>query len=280
MTTHYQEADREMVRKKLVARKKELETLIRRKEKAIASLPEGYLSLSHPKDGSYVQYYQVVRDETGQLEKRYLSKQQMSTVRRLAQKEYDLKVLRSAQKELQVLQRFLNAYPARLPEDVYNSYMEERRELITPIVTPWEEFAEQWQAARYEPNLYPMEKSFPTARGEVVRSKSEVEIANYLYYRDIPYRYECPLRLKDGQKTLTVYPDFTILDRATREVVLLEHLGRMDDPGYVNRVLEKRRIYEEHGFFEGENILYTWESGEHPLTRRQVERKLEHRLKR
>ncbi|MBQ8469087.1 MAG: hypothetical protein IJ547_00645 [Clostridia bacterium] len=243
-------------------------------------MPQGHLCVVKPKGSHYVQYYHATYGDDGKEIRTYLSKQDDALIRQLAQKEYDRKVTKAAKRELQTINRFLNAYPARLPEDVYNSYMEERRELITPIVTPWEAFAEQWQAARYEPNPYPMEKSFPTARGELVRSKSEVEIANYLYYRDIPYRYECPLRLKDGQKTLTLYPDFTILDRATREVVLLEHLGRMDDPGYVNRVLEKRRVYEEHGFFEGENILYTWESGEHPLTRRQVERKLEHRLKR
>lgn len=64
-----------------------------------------------------------------------------------------------------------------------------------------------------------------------------------------------------------------------RRVFYLEHLGSMDDADYVNRNLEKRRVYEENGLFEGEQMLYTWETLEHPLTRTQIERKLNHRLR-
>ena len=59
---------------------------------------------------------------------------------------------------------------------------------------------------------------------------------------------------------------------------MLEHLGRMDDPEYVEEQVHKRRVYEENGFFEGENIIYTWETGTQPLTRVQLERKLGHYL--
>lgn len=269
----------EGVNRELKTRKAELEKLIKKKQGRIAELPQGHLCVVKPKGSRYVQYYHATYGKDGKETRTYLSKQDTPLMRQLAQKEYDRKVITAAKQELQVIDRYLKSYPARLPEDIYNNYMEERRELITPIITPLEKFVAQWQDFRYKPNPYPMEKAFPTARGELVRSKSEVEIANYLYYHNIPYRYECPLSLKDGSRIVTFHPDFMILDTVTREVILLEHLGRMDDPTYVDHAMEKRRIYEENGFFEGENILYTWENGEHPLTRRQVERKLKHRLR-
>lgn len=147
-----------------------------------------------------------------------------------------------------------------------------------PIIETTEVYIAKWQGKEYDGNPYPIQKKHYTARGEVVRSKSEVEIANFLYFHGIPYRYECPLKLKDGHQTVTYYPDFMILDPDTRKVFLLEHLGRMDDPEYVEEQVHKRRVYEENGFFEGENIIYTWETGTQPLTRVQLERKLGHYL--
>ena len=70
-----------------------------------------------------------------------------------------------------------------------------------------------------------------TARGEAVRSKSEVIIANLLNDRGIDYRYEEPLEI-DG---LTKYPDFTIEDDDTGEWYYWEHLGMLYDEGYRQR---------------------------------------------
>ena len=44
-------------------------------------------------------------------------------------------------------------------------------------------------------------------KGEKVRSKSEVNIANMLHEKGIPYRYEEELQLRNGK---IVSPDFTI----------------------------------------------------------------------
>lgn len=49
---------------------------------------------------------------------------------------------------------------------------------------------------------------FFSEKGERMRSKSEVLIANALYKRGIPYKYECPVLLPSG---IMKYPDFTVL---------------------------------------------------------------------
>ncbi|MFC1529562.1 ATP-dependent RecD-like DNA helicase [Gemmatimonadota bacterium] len=83
-----------------------------------------------------------------------------------------------------------------------------------------------------------------TERGDLVRSKSELVIANMLHTRDINYVYEQPLVLPNGR---TRYPDFTITDHARGVTFYWEHLGLLDDPGYRARWERKREEYTEAG---------------------------------
>ncbi len=85
-----------------------------------------------------------------------------------------------------------------------------------------------------------------TERGEAVRSKSEVIIANLLYNEVFKegfgdYRYEEPLVAGGSVR----YPDFTIEDAATGTTVYWEHLGMMHDPEYRARWEKKLEWYRE-----------------------------------
>lgn len=82
-----------------------------------------------------------------------------------------------------------------------------------------------------------------TARGEAVRSKSEVIIANLLYAKGIDYRYEEPLEF-DG---IINYPDFTINDDNTGKTYYWEHLGMLSDQSYRRRWNEKLTWYKQYG---------------------------------
>ena len=66
-----------------------------------------------------------------------------------------------------------------------------------------------------------------TKRGEMVRSKSEVIIANMLDSLKLGYAYEQPFTGKDGSIR---YTDFTIEDAESGRTVLLEHLGMLSNP--------------------------------------------------
>ena len=79
-----------------------------------------------------------------------------------------------------------------------------------------------------------------TERGELVRSKSELVIADKLHARGIDYAYEQPVVLDNGR---TRYPDFTIEDDAMGVTFYWEHLGLLDDPGYRARWERKRAEY-------------------------------------
>src|SRR6185503_4472294 len=78
-----------------------------------------------------------------------------------------------------------------------------------------------------------------TSRGEAVRSKSEVIIANLLHAKSIDYHYEHPLELGGVVK----YPDFTIEDDDTGTTYYWEHCGLMHDPAYHRRWTEKLGWY-------------------------------------
>ena len=81
-----------------------------------------------------------------------------------------------------------------------------------------------------------------TARGEMVRSKSEVIIADHLAARGVAYTYEKPLTI--GSETR--YPDFTVDDAETGMTIYWEHCGMLHVPKYLQRWEEKLSWYRSH----------------------------------
>lgn len=102
----------------------------------------------------------------------------------------------------------------------------------------------------YEANLI-----HKTIRGEMVRSKSEVIIANRLYDNQIEYAYEKEVWLGGVRKI----PDFTMDDPESGELIYWEHCGMMSDPKYRKKWEEKKRFYEKHGIVEGENLIVSYD---------------------
>lgn len=80
--------------------------------------------------------------------------------------------------------------------------------------------------------------------GTLVRSKSEVVIADRLHHNRVEYDYERPFPGHDGSVR---YPDFTIEDAATGDLYLWEHLGMLGDPHYARAWERKRQWYADSG---------------------------------
>jgi hypothetical protein len=95
-----------------------------------------------------------------------------------------------------------------------------------------------------------------TEKGHMVRSKSELVIANLLYREGITYDYEQPL---DGEKVLgRLHPDFSFAD-AAGDRILWEHLGMMHDDEYVRGWKWKLEWYQKNGFVLNQNLFATEE---------------------
>ncbi|MFX0102223.1 MAG: ATP-dependent RecD-like DNA helicase [Candidatus Hodarchaeota archaeon] len=88
-------------------------------------------------------------------------------------------------------------------------------------------------------------KVHKTLSGLMVRSKSEVIIANMLHNKDLDFYYERPLVAPDGTSYL---PDFTI--EANNGTWYWEHVGMMTKEDYRTHWNEKLEWYKKHGFYE------------------------------
>ncbi|NQV87125.1 MAG: ATP-binding domain-containing protein, partial [Woeseiaceae bacterium] len=114
-----------------------------------------------------------------------------------------------------------------------------------------------------------------TRRGEAVRSKSEVIIADLLYGLGIDYQYEHKLSAPDGSFR---YPDFTIEDSDTGEQIFIEHLGMLHVPTY-KRTWDKKvewyraqSISEEGG--DGGLLLVTRDEPNGGIDSRRIEQRI------
>lgn len=83
--------------------------------------------------------------------------------------------------------------------------------------------------------------AYRTKDGHWVRSKSEREIANFLFDNRIPYQYERRVTIGD----VDLHPDFYLPDAG--EGVYLEHFGRLDDPRYHSYAERKAALFKGAG---------------------------------
>ncbi|MEZ8095513.1 AAA family ATPase [Photobacterium swingsii] len=81
--------------------------------------------------------------------------------------------------------------------------------------------------------------------GEMLRSKSEVIVADLLFKHDLQPYYEKPLKGKDDSQYL---PDFTIQYQG--ETYYWEHLGMLEKPDYLAKWESKQQWYVDNGFAE------------------------------
>ena len=251
-----------------------LADLISAKERNLKNAPAGRLRIS--KRGDHEQWFQV-SEGTSHCGK-FIPMGNLRLARALAQKDYDCKILPELKKMLSLLDGFINDFAISGIEKVCEKMHPGRRKLVTPVRLSDDEFARAWLATPYEGKRFDDDApEILTARGERVRSKSEAIIADTLFRLSIPYKYECPMQLRDakakgGKRTFCIFPDFTCLNVRLRREFVWEHFGLMDDADYSAKVAWKMACYEANGFFSGKNLITSMESGEVPLDARKVER--------
>jgi hypothetical protein len=117
---------------------------------------------------------------------------------------------------------------------------------------------EKPEIVEYKRRYYEASLIHKTLKGELVRSRSEVIIANMLHDSGITYEYEKELKLAaDGVRI----PDFTIDDAESGILFYWEHCGMMSDSTYRKRWDEKKTVYEKHGIVEGKNLIVSCDDG-------------------
>ncbi len=281
----YHESITMPTRKELLQRKRFLEKTKAKLERSLATSPAGRLSTSKKRyttvagtqTRTAINYYHVLEDGR----RVYLSRSRQTTIAYLAQKEYARKALYLVTIELKQLNDVLLYCDTPKLEDAWQDFLPEKMRFVDPPVPSDEVFRQKWLSQEYE-RKSPIENDhrFPTEKGDMVCSKTEAQQADYMFYHGYDYLYEKRLSLIDGGRLTWRYPDFTILDPVTREEVVFEHFGMVDDEGYQHSMFDKIRLYEENGYVIGQNFLFTFETAEHPFTMDQFIHILEARFPR
>lgn len=238
---------------------------IRHLRQKLKSYPEGTLFCVH--NGKYVKWFQSNHSNPI-----YIRKKQRSLAVALAEKKfYSLQLESLLLKEKTMLQyekkqQEIEEKTALLISD-NSPYLELLKENILGMPVKFQD----WMDADYPRNtLYSQNLVYKTLSGHMVRSKSEVMIANSLFQSKIPYRYECMLELDAMQ----FFPDFTILHPGTGELFYWEHLGLMDDHSYCEKAFSKLKTYSLCGIIPSINLILTFETRKHPLDIETIQKKI------
>lgn len=242
---------------------KEIAAQIQFVEDQISKLPDGKLVCT--KNRNRYKWYHSLK---GKLE--YIPKRNRQFAEQLALKKYlelrldELLRQSSIIKLLEKTQVKMKATEL-LQHDGY-------KDLLRNHFESTDEKIQKWIKEEYQGNPFHSEKLIhETASGIMVRSKSEAKIADALYYRKIPFRYEAPLMLEGT----VYYPDFTILHPQTAKIFYWEHLGMMDDKNYRSAAFQKLALYGDHEIYPDSNLILTYETLAEPLSSYHVQMLIE-----
>lgn len=103
--------------------------------------------------------------------------------------------------------------------------------------------------------FYSENLTMTTIKGEKVRSKSEIDIANQLFLNGIKYRYECQCQVG----ATTFFPDFAILAPKDYKIYYWEHFGMTNNESYMEKADRKLAEYKAHGIVPWKNLIVTYD---------------------
>lgn len=235
-------------------------------EKQLAQFPEGHLSCLN--NGPYTKWYHVLPGG-----REYIPKKDRNLAEQLAYKQFFDAHLQDLKREQDALQAYLSHYqnPSLKTEILMEN--SQYTQLLTNVCKTINQEMAEWAKAPYDRNTaHPEYLRFKSVSGNIVRSKSESFIDQALYMRGIPFRYEAALTIND----ITLYPDFTIRHPYTGNLWLWEHFGMMDSEPYIQKTLQKLRIYFSNGYIPTINLITTYESQKHPLDMETVMEVVQH----
>lgn len=215
-------------------------------EKQMKGLPEGSLSVYEKKGKRYYNKYDdngityLGNDDTKEVQEMKLHGILQDLSKRFRNNESLI---------LKFLEKYQDPNLENVKQALGRAYQDEHFNLFSKNNKAWE------NQSYARNNLYPEQLKQKTLRGDPVRSKSEVIIANTYLAKNISYRCE-PL-IQVGDKTLA--PDFAVLVKSRDKVKYHEHFGMMHDSKYRENAMRKIDTYISNGFRPYEDIIFTFE---------------------
>lgn len=187
----------------------------------------------------------------------YVNKESLGLASKIINSKYRLRLKKNLNNQIKLIKNFMKKFDPNIVDTTYDSYANDIQKLIKPIVPTKFDVFKEWQALKIPQDYMPEGLKTDTKKGHLVRSKSERIIANTLFFHGIEYKYEAPLRLKNGS---VLRPDFTIMHPVTCKMLYWEHFGIFDDQNYANNTVSKIELYELNDIRLGENLIVTFET--------------------
>lgn len=203
---------------------------------------------------------------------KYIRKNNMELARKIAQRDYNQNAAYEIERQIFELDKTVQNYSPDSLSEIFNSIKNPRKQFINPVTQSEEQLKQNFNSIEYTKKSFDNNVSeYYTIKGERVRSKSELIIANTLYQNNIPYHYELPLIINNRK----IFPDFTCLNLRTHKIYIWEHFGMMDDMNYVSKTLKKIDLYENNKYFINENLIVTFETKSQTISTSKVQNKIQ-----
>jgi len=234
---------------------------------------EGWLLRKEGKKRSALAYYDVIRKDSGK--KTYLGGEKHEQVLAIKRYRYAGKALEVLDRDIELLDSLVRNY-IQPDYDTINSLLPAtyRTDLrspglstasMPPEAVEWKKRLEA-EKAKYPP-YKPEQLKHPAMDGTMMRSKSEVIIANMLIQAGIPFVYEAPLFI-NGKNVL---PDFTILSLIDLKTeIIIEHQGMIFVDEYANKFIRSLRLFLQTDWIPNKNLFFTFDNAQETIDPGQV----------
>jgi len=205
----------------------------------------------------------------------YIPASEYKNYKRLAQKCYADRLLPLLEKDLTAINDLILNYSWKNEMQLASVISTDLIKLCGKGFDSRETFIRSWCDQTWsEHPLRGGSPNIPANNGVLVRSKSEVFIADALSNYGLNFAYEKPLYTNNSRHLS--FPDFTILHPKTLREVYWEHFGKMDDPSYADRNCWKLMDHIRHGLYPGPNFICTFETLSNPLSSTDADRIVRH----
>jgi len=219
-------------------------------EKKIKNLPAGRLRESTI--NNYPRFYYCTIDSKG----KYIKADNKKLISALATKEYYSMLAKECKSRIKSISKVISQYESFDWDKLENKINQNKMQYVDVDIVSEKSMVKSWLQKPYR-KLKHFENKYPTKKGDMVKSKTEVIIADILFDYGIPYKYEMELVLSDGKRC---YPDFTIFDVKQNRIIIFEHFGLMNDVEYAKKTRAKINAYIKNGFVPFDTFIYTFES--------------------
>ncbi len=242
-------------------RKQQIQSQISKLEKQLTHFPKGHLICIQ--NGKYIKMQHILDGKPTTI-----STKNREFASQLMQKKYLDACLQDLNTEKKAIDAYLKQYQNYSAKVDQLLQKPAYKKMLSSSMKPLSQELSDWAEESFETNpSHSDQLRYPCLSGHVVRSKSEVLIDQTLYFHQIPFRYECQLKLGE----VTLYPDFTIRHLHSGELFVWEHFGKIDIPSYAQNAFQKMQLYTAFGYIPTINLITTFETKDHPLTAKIIE---------